>query len=159
MCTCHIQQQRILRMILILGSLLVVINHMIINPHKLLHKRLLLTCVLTTGHGRVELPYNLIPIPKIVLDSRSTWLVVIHVKHLTKIHRRTIGTPISNDIKHNSIGVILSLDVLIHPHLAQNINGLNTKTFANTMSNTIPTCYIGNTNNLPGMGYVMPLLE
>nr|AFF58892.1 AC5 [Clerodendrum golden mosaic China virus] len=157
--TCHIQQQSIFRMILILSGLLMVINNMIINPHKFLHKRLLLICVLTTGHSRIKLPYNLETISKIVLNGRSAWLVVIHIKHLAKIHRSTIGAPIPNYIEHNSIGVILSLDIFIQPHLTQYINGLNTKTFTNTMGNAIPTCYIGNTNDIPGMGYVMPLLE
>nr|QIJ32361.1 C5 protein [Malvastrum yellow vein virus] len=35
--TCHIQHQGILGMILILPSLLLVVNHIIINPNKLLN--------------------------------------------------------------------------------------------------------------------------
>nr|WHU53680.1 AC5 protein [Mungbean yellow mosaic India virus] len=73
-------------MVLILRCLLVVVNNKIINFEKTIHHGLFLTSILATSNSGIKLSQNLITITQIVLHSSCTWLVVIHVKNLTKIH-------------------------------------------------------------------------
>ncbi|AGG37867.1 AC5 [Corchorus yellow vein mosaic virus] len=134
MSTCHIQHQSILTMILVLASLLLVIDNIIINPNKLLHESLFLGRILTTSNRSMPLPKDLITIPMHILDSRGARLVVEHVEHLPKILRLINGTTITNEEEHNTVSVILGLDVFVHPYLSQNINRLNTETLPYPMS-------------------------
>nr|UTQ10708.1 AC5 protein [Mungbean yellow mosaic India virus]UTQ10715.1 AC5 protein [Mungbean yellow mosaic India virus]UVJ68660.1 AC5 protein [Mungbean yellow mosaic India virus] len=76
-------------MVLILRCLLVVVNNIIINFEKTIHHGLFLTSILATSNSGIKLSQDLITITKIVLHSSCAWLVVIHVKNLTKIHRCT----------------------------------------------------------------------
>nr|AGR83965.1 AC5 [Mungbean yellow mosaic India virus]AWM30129.1 AC5 [Mungbean yellow mosaic India virus] len=73
-------------MVLILRCLLVVVNNIIINFEKTIHHRLFLTSILATSNSGIKLSQDLITITQIVFHSSCTWLVVIHVKNLTKIH-------------------------------------------------------------------------
>ncbi|ABL73902.1 C5 [Tobacco leaf curl Thailand virus] len=56
MSTCHIQQQSIFSMVLVLPSFLVIVNYIIINTIKLSNNRLLLRCILSTSHRCLEPP-------------------------------------------------------------------------------------------------------
>nr|AHA82221.1 AC5 [Tomato leaf curl Joydebpur virus] len=153
--TRHIQHQCILTMILILASLLLVIHNIIINPNKLLHESLLLRCVLTTCNGCMPLPQHLIPVTMHILDSSSTRLIIEHVKHLTKILGLINGPTIPNKKKHNTIRMILSLYILIHPNLAKNIDGLNTKPFTNSVGHTSSTSNIKDTHDFTNVLDIM----
>ncbi|UED37338.1 AC5 protein [Conyza yellow vein virus] len=94
--TCHIKQKRIFRLILILACFLMIINYMIKNPKKLLNYCLLLAGISTTRQSLVPCAQNLETIPKIILNGCSTWLIIIHVKNLTKVHGSSIRTSIPN---------------------------------------------------------------
>nr|ART89124.1 AC6 protein [Tomato leaf curl Joydebpur virus] len=157
--TRHVQHQCILTMVFILPSLLLVIHNIIINPNKLLHQSLLLRCVLTTCNGCMPLPEHLIPITMHVLHSSRTGLIIKHVKYLTKVLGLIYGPTISNKEKHNTIRVILSLDGLIHPYLAQNIDGLNTKPFTHSMGQPSSTSNIPNTHDFANVLDVMSGLK
>ncbi|CAJ57819.2 AC5 protein [Vernonia yellow vein virus] len=159
MSTCHIQQQSVLSMVIILSSLLMIVNNIIIQPHEFLNHCLLLACILTTSNSCVELPQYLIPIPQIIFDSSSARLIIIHVKNLTKIHGSPKRTTISYNIEHNCVRMVLRLDVFIHPHLTKHIHGLNTKTFTNPMSQPITTCDIRDTYHLASMSNIMTLFK
>nr|WGT83697.1 AC5 protein [Mungbean yellow mosaic India virus] len=73
-------------MVLILRCLLVVVYNIIINFENSIHHGLFLTSILATCNSGIKLSQDLITITQIVLHSSCTWLVVIHVKNLTKIH-------------------------------------------------------------------------
>ncbi|UMM45342.1 C5 [Galium leaf distortion virus] len=83
-------------MVLVFPCLLVVVSHMVVHLPEPLHERLLVRCVLTSGHLGVELVHNLKTISQIVLHGGCARLVVKHVEHLPKVHRRPIGSPIPN---------------------------------------------------------------
>nr|WLD18036.1 C5 Protein [Chilli leaf curl virus] len=157
--TRHIQHQCILTMILILASLLLVIHNIIINPNKLLHESLLLRCVLATCNGCMPLPQHLVPVTMHILDSCRTRLIVKHVKNLTKILGLINGPTISNKKKHNTIRMILSLYILIHPNLAQNIDRFYTKPFTNSVGQTSTTSNITNTHDFTNVLDIMSGLK
>nr|WNB50945.1 AC5 protein [Mungbean yellow mosaic India virus] len=73
-------------MVLILRCLLVVVNNIIINFKKTIHHGLFLTNIWATSNSGIKSSQDLITITHIVLHCSCTRLVVIHVKHLTKIH-------------------------------------------------------------------------
>ena len=75
----------------------------------------------------------------IVLHSGSTGLIVIHVKHLTKILGRSIGPPVSNKKKHYCICMVLNLNILIHPDLTQYVNGLYAEPLACSVGQSTTT--------------------
>nr|AOT83386.1 AC5 [Macroptilium yellow spot virus] len=104
-------------MILVFPCFLVVVHHMIVDLPKTPDKCLLVASILSTSDFGIELVHDLITITKIVLDRSSTGFIVKHVEHLAKVHRRTIGTTVSDQPKHHTVGVILQLDVLVHPYL------------------------------------------
>nr|UYD39270.1 C5 protein [Euphorbia leaf curl virus] len=159
MCTGHIQHQRILRMIFILASFLLVIHNIIINPNKLLHQSLLLRCIMTTCHSRMPLPQYLVPITMNILHSRRARLIIKHVKNLTKILRLINGPSIPNKEKHNTIRMILSLNVLIHPDLTQHINRLNTEPLTNPVGQPNTTGNITNTHDFTNVLDIMSGLK
>ncbi|CBA34958.1 AC5 protein [Velvet bean severe mosaic virus] len=74
-------------MVLILRSFLVVIHHMIVNTEVLVNHGLLLTSILATCNSGIESSQYLVTITKIVFDCCSAGFIIIHVEHLTKIHR------------------------------------------------------------------------
>nr|WAQ69899.1 AC5 [Tomato yellow leaf curl Thailand virus] len=96
MSTCHIQQQSIFSMVLVLPSFLVIVNYIIINTIKLSNNRLLLSCILSTSHRCLKPPYNLETITLVVLYSSSAGFIIIYIKDLLKIIRRSSRTPIPN---------------------------------------------------------------
>nr|AIA58677.1 AC5 [Solanum mosaic Bolivia virus] len=104
-------------MVLIFPSLLMVVHHVVVDLPKTLHKSLLVTCILSTSHLSIKLMHNLITITEIVLHCSSARLIVKHVEHLAKIHRCTIGSSISHQPEHDTVRVVLQLDVLVHPYL------------------------------------------
>ncbi|AAL02412.1 AL4 [Pepper huasteco yellow vein virus-[Sinaloa]] len=136
-----------------------VIHNMVVHLPETPNQGLLVAGILPTSDLSIESMHNLITIPKIVLHSSGTGLVVIHVKDLAKIHRRTVGSPIPNQPKHDTVGMVLQLNIFIHPDFAQNIDRLNAESFANTMGNTITTSDVGYTNNLANMRHVMTLFK
>ncbi|UMM45348.1 C5 [Galium leaf distortion virus] len=104
-------------MILVFSGLLMVVSHMGVHLPKPLHERLLVRCVLTSGHLGVELVHNLETISQIVLHGGGARLVVKHVEHLPKVHRRPIGSPVPNQPEHHAVRVVPQFYVLVHPHL------------------------------------------
>ncbi|AFM77722.1 AC5 [French bean leaf curl virus] len=134
MSTCHIQHQSILTMILILASFLLVIHNIIINPNKFLDKSLLLGRVLTTGHRGMPLTKNLVTVTMHILNRSRTGLIIEHVEYLAEILGLVHWTTITYKEEHDAVGMVLGLDVFIHPYLAQNVNRLNTKTLTDPMS-------------------------
>nr|QIJ32375.1 C5 protein [Malvastrum yellow vein Honghe virus]QIJ32387.1 C5 protein [Malvastrum yellow vein Honghe virus]QIJ32396.1 C5 protein [Malvastrum yellow vein Honghe virus] len=148
MSTCHIQQQSILSVILVLPSFLMIINYIIINTIKSPNDSLFLSCILSTSHRCLKPPQDLIAITLVILNSRSRRFIIIHIKNLLKVIRSASRTPISNNPKQNGVSVILNLDIFIHPDLANKIQRLNAKTFTNTMSQTHSPSYIGQTYHL-----------
>nr|WBT00803.1 C5 [Chilli leaf curl India virus] len=146
-------------MILILASLLLAVHNIIINPNKLLHESLLLRCIQTACHSCIPFAHNLIPITMNILHSRRAGLIIKHVKNLTKILRLVNGPTIPNKKKHNTIRMILSLDVLIHPDLAQNINGLHTEPLANPVGQSNTTSNITNTHDFTNVLDIMSGLK
>nr|QIH45399.1 C5 protein [Pouzolzia golden mosaic virus] len=129
-------------MVIILSRFLMIINDMIVNRKILPNYSLFLARILTTGHRCRKTTHNLITIAKIVLHRSSTRFIVIHVKNLAKIHSSPKGSSISDEIEHDSVGVILSLDVFIHPHLTNYVHGLHTKSFPSPVSEAPTTCYV-----------------
>ncbi|AAD10469.1 AL5 [Sida golden mosaic Florida virus-USA] len=104
-------------MILVLASFLMVVDHMIVDLPEPLDQSLLIAGILSTCDLSIELVHDLITITEIVLHRRSARLVVEHVEHLTEIHRSAIGSTVPDQPEHNTVRVVLELDVLIHPHL------------------------------------------
>ncbi|ABB52033.1 C5 [Pepper leaf curl Bangladesh virus] len=95
----------------------------------------------------MPLPQHLVPVSMDILYSSRTGLIIKHVKHLTEILRLINGPTIPNKKKHNTIRMILSLDVLIHPDLAQNVNRLNTEPLPNPVGQSSTTRNITNTHD------------
>nr|ADB96024.1 AC5 [Horsegram yellow mosaic virus] len=145
-------------MIVILPGFLMIVNNMVINTIKSANNGLLLARILATGNGGMKLTHDLITITKIILHCGSTGFIIIHVKNLTKVLRRSIRTPITNQLEHHSVSVILGLDVFVHPNLSCNENGLNTKSFTDTMSKTTTTSHIRDTDDFAHMRDVMSRL-
>nr|QHA25070.1 AC5 protein [Soybean blistering mosaic virus] len=104
-------------MVLIFPSFLMVVHHVVVHLPETLHKSLLIASVLSTRNLCIKLMHNLETIPKIVLHGSSARLIVKHVEHLTEIHRCPIRSTISHQPEHNAVGVVLQLDVLVHPYL------------------------------------------
>nr|QHA25022.1 AC5 protein [Soybean blistering mosaic virus] len=104
-------------MVLIFPSFLMVVHHVVVHLPETLHKSLLIASVLSTRNLCIKLMHNLETIPKIVLHGSSARLIVKHVEHLTEIHRCPIRSTISHQPEHNTVGVVLQLDVLVHPYL------------------------------------------
>nr|QIH55795.1 C5 protein [Tobacco leaf curl Yunnan virus] len=96
MSTCHIQQQSIFSMILVLPSFLVIVHYIIIYTIKSSNYRLFLSCILSTSHCCLEPPYHLETITLVVLHGCSAGFIIIDIKDLLKIIRRSSRTPISN---------------------------------------------------------------
>nr|QIH55934.1 C5 protein [Malvastrum yellow vein Yunnan virus]QIH55935.1 C5 protein [Malvastrum yellow vein Yunnan virus]QIH55945.1 C5 protein [Malvastrum yellow vein Yunnan virus]QIH55960.1 C5 [Malvastrum yellow vein Yunnan virus]QIH56030.1 C5 protein [Malvastrum yellow vein Yunnan virus] len=108
-------------MVLILPSFLVIIHYIIINTIKLSNNRLLLRCILSTGHRCLEPPDNLETITLVVFHSCRGRLIIINIKNLLKIIRRSSRTSIPNYPEQNGVRVILNLNIFIHPYLANEI--------------------------------------
>ncbi|AAZ77646.1 C5 protein [Tomato leaf curl Uganda virus - [Iganga]] len=107
----------------------------------------------------MKFPQNLVSVSQIILDGSCTGLVIKHVKHLPKVHWAcTIGPSITDQKKHDLISVILLLDILIHPYLPYNVNGLHTEPLANPMCNTRSTSNITNTTDNTSMLNIISLL-
>ncbi|BAA00137.1 unnamed protein product [Bean golden yellow mosaic virus-[Puerto Rico-Japan]] len=104
-------------MILVFSCFLVVIDDMVVHLPKTPYQGLLVACILTTRHLCIEPMHNLITITKIVLDRSSTRFIVKHVKNLTKIHRGSIWSTVTDQPKNDTIGMVLKHDVFIHPYL------------------------------------------
>nr|AOV62506.1 replication enhancer protein [Malvastrum bright yellow mosaic virus] len=131
---------------------------MVVQLPKTPNYSLLGACILTTCDFGIELVHNLETISKIVLDRGSTGLVVEHVENLSKVHSSTIRSTIPDQPEHDTVRVVLQLNIIIHPHLTKNIHGLNTETLTNSMSKPITTCDIRHTHDLTNMRDIMTLL-
>uniref|UniRef100_B8Y3K9 C5 protein n=1 Tax=Cotton leaf curl Gezira virus-[okra:Niger] TaxID=502871 RepID=B8Y3K9_9GEMI len=87
-------------------------------------------------------------ITEIILDRSSARFVVKHVENLTEIQR---GIPIRSSItdkeKHDIVGVILLLNVVIHPYLTKNINGFDSETLSSTVGKTNPLSNVRHTSD------------
>nr|AOT83430.1 AC5 [Sida angular mosaic virus] len=104
-------------MILVLASFLMIIDHMIVDLPEPLNYRLFIAGILATCHLTVELVHNLVTITEVVLNGSSTWLIVKHIEHLAKIHWSSVGSTVPDQPEHDTVRVVLQLDVLIHPYL------------------------------------------
>nr|WAK97803.1 AC5 protein [Cherry tomato leaf curl virus] len=107
----------------------------------------------------MPLPQHLITISVHILNSSSARLVVKHIEHLSKVLWLVNRTTVTNKKKHDTVRVILGLDVLIHPYLPQNVNRLNTKTLTNSMGQPGSTSDITNTHDLAYMDYIVSGLK
>nr|AFB17989.1 Ac5 protein [Tomato leaf curl Ranchi virus] len=146
-------------MILILASFLLVIHNIIINPNKLLHESLFLRRILSTSNGCMPFPKHLIPVTMNILHSSRTGLIIKHVKHFSKILRFIHRPTIPNKKKNHTIGVILRLNIFVHPYLSENIHRLNTKPFTHSMGQPSPTSNITDTHDFTYMLNVMSRLK
>ncbi|AAD10475.1 AL5 [Sida golden yellow vein virus-[A11]] len=90
---------------------------MIVNLPESPDQSLLVAGILTPSDFTIEPVHNLITITEIVLNRGGARLVVIHVKHLAKVHWSAIGSTIPDQPEHYTVRVVLELDVLIHPNL------------------------------------------
>ncbi|AOT83374.1 AC5 [Macroptilium common mosaic virus] len=104
-------------MILVLPCFLMIVHNIIIHLPKTLNQCLLVARILSTSDFGIKFMHHLETITKIVLNSSSTGLIVKHVEHLAKVHGSTIGSTVSDQPKHHTIGMVLQLDVLVHPYL------------------------------------------
>nr|AOT83442.1 AC5 [Sida angular mosaic virus]WHI95118.1 AC5 [Sida angular mosaic virus] len=104
-------------MILVLASFLMIVDHMIVDLPEPLDQSLFIAGILATSDFGIKLVHNLETITEIVLNRCSTGLVVKHVEHLAKVHRSTIGSTVSDQPEHDTVRVVLQLDVLVHPYL------------------------------------------
>nr|QMV80543.1 AC5 [Bean golden mosaic virus]QMV80549.1 AC5 [Bean golden mosaic virus]QMV80555.1 AC5 [Bean golden mosaic virus]QMV80561.1 AC5 [Bean golden mosaic virus]QMV80619.1 AC5 [Bean golden mosaic virus] len=83
-------------MILVLPCFLMVVDYIIIHLPKTFDQCLFVASILSTCHLSIEFMHNLKTITKIVLNSSSTGFIVEHIKNLTKVHRSTIRSTISD---------------------------------------------------------------
>nr|UFP62940.1 AC5 [African cassava mosaic virus] len=158
--TCHIQQQRIFCMILILRCFLVIIHNMIIQPKKPLNQRLLLHARGTTYHSGMEFPQHLEPISQIILNSSCTGLIIKHIKNLSKVLGRIAIRPsVPNQEEHHMISMFLLLNIFIHPDLTKNVNGLDTKPLSDRVCQPRPTSHITNHLTDTKVLHIIPLLK
>ncbi|QTZ97487.1 C5 protein [Tomato leaf curl Chuxiong virus] len=132
-------------MILVLPSFLVIVHYIIIYTIKSSNYRLFLSCILPTSHRCLKPPQDLIAISLVILNSRSRRFIIIHIKNLLKIIRGTGRTPVPDNPEQNGVGVVLNLDVLVHPDLTDEIQRLNAKAFTNPMCQTISPSNVGQT--------------
>nr|QHN12671.1 AC5 [Pepper golden mosaic virus] len=146
-------------MILVFASFLVVVDDVVVHLPETPNQRLLVAGILSTCNLSGEPVHDLETITQIVLHGGCARLVVVHVEHLTKIHRGTIWSPISHEPEHDAVGVVLEFDILVHPYLTQNVCRLHAETLAYTVSNTVTTCHVRNAHDLANMRDIMPLLE
>nr|UFP62926.1 AC5 [African cassava mosaic virus] len=161
MSTCHIQEQSILCMILILHCLVMIIHHVIIQPEKPLNQRLLLhTRWTSTYNSGMEFPQHVEPISQIILNWCSTGLIIKHVKYLSKVLGLIAIRPsIPKQVKHHSVSVILLLNIFIHPDLTEYVNGLNTKPLSDPVCQPRSTSHITNHLTDTQVLHIIPLLE
>nr|UFP62868.1 AC5 [African cassava mosaic virus] len=158
--TCHVQKQSILCMILVLPCLLMIIRHVMIHPEKPFHQSLLLHARGTSYHSGMEFPQHLQPISQIILNRRSTGLIIKHIKHLPKILGAIAIRPsIPKQVKHHIISVILLLNVFIHPDLTKYVNGLDTKPLSDPVCQPRPTSHITNHLTDTEVLHIIPLLQ
>nr|ADU54603.1 unknown [Abutilon mosaic virus]ADU54609.1 unknown [Abutilon mosaic virus]ADU54615.1 unknown [Abutilon mosaic virus] len=94
-----------------------IVDHMIVDLPETLDECLFIAGILSTCDLAIELMHDLVTIAEIVLHSGSTGLVVEHVEHMTKIHGRAIRSTVSDQPEHDTVRVVLELDVLVHPDL------------------------------------------
>ncbi|AFZ40233.1 AC5 protein [Tomato mottle wrinkle virus] len=94
-----------------------VVDHMIIDLPETTNKSLLVACILSSRNLSIEPMHDLIPITKIVLHSGSTRLIIKHIKHLAKIHRCPIRSPIPNQPENDAVRVVLQFNIFVHPYL------------------------------------------
>nr|UFP63095.1 AC5 [East African cassava mosaic virus] len=137
-----------------------IIHYMIIDPKKLFNQSLFLHPRGSTNNSRIEFTKHLIPVPKIILHGCRSRFIIKHVEHLSKILRaRPIRPSISHEKKHNMVRMILLLDILIHPDLAQYIYGLHTKPLTDPMGKARPTSHITDHRTYTKVFTIIPLLK
>nr|UXB54225.1 AC5 [Sri Lankan cassava mosaic virus]UYW66206.1 AC5 [Sri Lankan cassava mosaic virus]UZC82067.1 AC5 [Sri Lankan cassava mosaic virus] len=94
-----------------------------------------------------------------VLHRSCTRFIIEHIKHFTKIlgliHRPTI--PYKEE--HDTIRMILGLNIFIHPYLTQDINGLNAKPLTHAMSKPNSTSDIRDAHDLTYMDHIVSGLK
>nr|QBY34635.1 AC5a [Croton yellow vein mosaic virus] len=84
--TCHIQQQSILRVNIIVPSFLVIIHHIINNTIEFPNYRLFPSSILPTSDCCFKPPPHLKTITLFVLHSSRRWLIIINIAHLPEIN-------------------------------------------------------------------------
>nr|AWK29919.1 AC5 [Tomato leaf curl Gujarat virus] len=146
-------------MVFVLPSFLVVIHYIIINTIKSSNYRLLLGCILSTGNRRIKPPYDLKAITLVILNSSSRGLIIIDVKNLLKITGSPTRTPITYYPKHNGVGVVLHLNILVHPDLPDEIQRLNAETFTYSMGQPNSPRNIGQAYHLTHVTNVVLSIE
>nr|WNV28188.1 AC5 Protein [Tomato leaf curl Karnataka virus] len=107
----------------------------------------------------MPLPQHLITITVHILHRSCARLIVKHVENLPKILGLINRTTVTNQKKHDTVSVILGLDVFIHPYLPQNVDRLNTKSLTNSMGQSSTASDITDTHDLPYMDYIVPGLK
>nr|ASR73675.1 AC5 [Tomato mottle wrinkle virus] len=104
-------------MILVFPCLLMIIHHMIVDLPETPHKSLLVASILSTRNLSIKPMHHLVAITKIVLHSGSTRLIIKHIKHLAKIHRGPIRSPIPDQPENDAVRVVLQFNIFVHPYL------------------------------------------
>nr|UFP63102.1 AC5 [East African cassava mosaic virus] len=137
-----------------------IICHVMIQPIKPFHQRLLLHARWTTNNSGMEFPQHLKPIPEIVFNCCSTGLIIKHVKYLPKVLGRIAIRPsISKKVKNHIISVILLFDIIIHPYFTKNVNGLDTKPLSDPVCQPRPTSHITNHLTYTKVLHIISLLK
>ncbi|SAM29867.1 AC5 protein [Tomato leaf curl Palampur virus] len=99
---------------------------------------------------------HLISITMHILHSGSARFVVEHIKHFAEILWRTSRSSITHQEEHHTIRVVLGLNILVHPDLAQHVDGLHTESLSDAMCETGSTGNVANTHDLTNMGDIVP---
>nr|AVG22711.1 AC5 protein [Tomato leaf curl New Delhi virus] len=86
-----------------------------------------------------------------VLHRCCARFIVKHVKHFPKILRRSCRTTITDQKKHNTVRMILGLDVLIHPYLPKHIDGFHTESLSYAMCESGSSGNVANALDLANM--------
>ncbi|ABM92352.1 AC5 protein [Squash leaf curl Philippines virus -[Taiwan]] len=102
---------------------------------------------------------HLVSITMHVLHRCSARFIVEHIKNIPKILRSPCRTTVSDQKKYDTISMIFSLDIFIHPYLSQNINRFHTKSLPNAMCESGSSCNIADTHYLPNMRDIVPRFE
>nr|QGR25312.1 AC5 protein [Tomato leaf curl New Delhi virus]QPL11262.1 AC5 Protein [Tomato leaf curl New Delhi virus] len=91
-----------------------------------------------------------------VLHRSCARFIVKHIKNFPKILRGSCRTTVTNQKKHNTVSMVFSLDVFIHPYLSQHIDRFHTESLAYAMCESGSSGDITNTHDFANMRDVVP---
>ncbi|ACE79039.1 AC5 protein [Squash leaf curl China virus - [Pumpkin:Varanasi]] len=91
-----------------------------------------------------------------ILHCCCARFIVEHVKNFAKILGRSCRTTITNQKKHDTVSMVFSLDVFVHPYLPQHIDGFHTESLPYAMCESGSSCNVTNTHDLANMRDIVP---